>query len=114
MTTRRGPITDSPWLWFALFAAVGLVALWATGGKFGKRQASIEMKGQARSALMEGLDVEEDAQGRKTASTTPKYSQPGKTRIRLWPLAISLGLVCVASLCMLARERLQKKAQSDL
>jgi hypothetical protein len=42
------PITDSPWLWLALFSAVGLSALLATGGKFGKRQSGIERRYQAR------------------------------------------------------------------
>ncbi len=41
-------ITDSPWLWLALFTAVGLAALLATGGKFGKRQSGIERRYQAR------------------------------------------------------------------
>ena len=40
----KTPITDSPWLWFALFTAVGLAALLATGGKFGQWQANIENK----------------------------------------------------------------------
>ncbi len=48
------PITDSPWLWFALFSAVGLTTLLATGGKFKRRQAGIERRDQARIAVAEG------------------------------------------------------------
>jgi hypothetical protein len=35
-------------MWLALFSAVGLSALLATGGKFGKRQSGIERRYQAR------------------------------------------------------------------
>lgn len=102
----KPPITDSPWLWFALFTAVGLTALVATGGKFGARQANIERKAQARAAVAEGLDVKQDATGKKSATGVPKYSAPGETQIRLVPLAMVLGLICAGSLAMLARERL--------
>ena len=36
-------------MWLALFSAVGLSALLATGGKFGKRQSGIERRYQARN-----------------------------------------------------------------
>jgi hypothetical protein len=110
--SQPSPITDSPWLWFALFSAVSLVALLATGGKFGKRQATIERKGQARTAIMEGLQVDVDSTGRKSAAAAPTYSQPGETRVRLMPLAITLGLVLLASLGLLARERLTPREPS--
>lgn len=101
----KPPITDSPWLWFSLFTAVGLTALLATGGKFGARQANIERQAQARAAVAEGLDVSEDGTGRKAATGVPKYSAPGETQIRLVPLAVTLGLLLAGSLGMLARER---------
>jgi len=107
--SKHPPITDSPWLWFALFSAVGLTALLATGGKFGNRQAEIERKGQARAAVGAGLTITEDGTGRKTAENVPKYSKPGMTKIRLKPLAITIGAVLVASLGMLVRERLLLK-----
>ncbi len=100
------PITDSPWLWFALFSAVGLTALLATGGKFGNRQAQIERKSQARAAVAEGLTITQDGTGRKTATNVPEYSRPGMTKIRLKPLAITLGAILAVSISMLARERL--------
>jgi hypothetical protein len=103
-----GPITDSPWFWFAIFTAVGLAALLATGGKFGKRQANIENKYQARSAVASGeLEVRSDGAGAKPAAKRPAYSTPEKPLIPLWPLEIVLGLIFVGSLAMLLRQRLR-------
>jgi hypothetical protein len=100
------PITDSPWFWFALFTAVGLSALLATGGKFGKRQANIENKFQARSAVASGeLHVESDRSGAKAAAKAPQYSTPEKQVIPLWPLEIILGVLFAGSLAMLLRQR---------
>ena len=107
--SKQSPITDSPWLWFALFSAVGLVALLATGGKFGDRQAQVERKGQAHEAVVAGIEVVEDATGRKTVEDAPEYSRPGSIKIRLVPLAATVGTVCALSLAMLARERLLLK-----
>src|SRR5688572_4840576 len=104
--TPRAPITDSPWLWAALFTGVGLAALLATGGKFGKRQANIENKFQARAAVASGaLEVEADDAGVKRAVKAPEYSTPEKQLIPLWPLQVALGLLCVASLGFLLRQR---------
>ncbi len=111
MSKSRSPITDSPWLWFALFTAVGLSALVATGGKFGNRQAQIERKGQARAAVVDGLTIQQDGTGRKTAQKVPEYSRPGMTKIRLKPLAITLGAILFLSLGMLVRERLKIPAR---
>jgi len=104
--TSQQPITDSPWLWFSLFSAVGLAALLLTGGKFGDRQAQVERKGQAHEAVVAGIEVVEDAVGRKTVENAPDYSRPGNIKIRLVPLAITVGTVCLLSLAMLVRERL--------
>ena len=102
----RPPITDSPWFWFSLFTAVGLSALLATGGKFGKRQASIENKYQARSAIASGaIEIKDDGSGEKRAVGTPNYSTPDKPVIPLWPLEIALGVIFVGSFTMLLRER---------
>jgi len=105
---QQSPITDSPWLWFALFSSVGLTALLMTGGKFGNRQAAIERQGQARAAVGEGLTITQDGTGRKTAEKVPEYSRPGMTKIRLKPLAITIGSILAVSVAMLVRERLKK------
>ena len=104
--SNQSPITDSPWLWFSLFTSVGLATLLLTGGKFGDRQAQVERKGQAHEAVVEGIEVHQDAMGRKTVENAPDYSSPGNIKIRLLPLAITVGTVLVLSLAMLARERL--------
>jgi hypothetical protein len=104
--SNQSPITDSPWFWFALFPAVGLMALLATGGKFGDRQASIERKGQAQEAVVQGnLSIQEDSQGRKSATGVPEYSKPGQTKVKLLPLSILLGMICLVSFVLLIRER---------
>jgi hypothetical protein len=103
----REPITDSPWLWFALFAAVGLAALLATGGKFGKRQAGIENKYQARAAVASGqVDVKTDATGRKTVAVVPEYSTPDDPVIPIWPVEVILAVIAIVSIGMLLRQRL--------
>jgi hypothetical protein len=87
-------LTDSPWFWAAIFAAMALVALVAMSGKYGRRQANIEQKYQAR----EQVNWEQAGDG--------EYSQPGKTVIPLWPLAIPLAGVIAVSVVMLVRRRL--------
>ncbi len=105
MNTKQPPITDSPWLWFALFTAVGLTALLATGGKFSNRQATIERREQARAALHAGLTITEDGTGRKTAEKVPEYSRPGMTKISLPALITTISTVLAISLALLVRER---------
>jgi hypothetical protein len=109
----KPPITDSPWLWFSLFTAVGLAALLATGGKFGNRQANIERQAQARTAIAEGLDIAEDRTGKKSATGVPHYSSPGQTQIRLVPLAVTLGILLTGSLAMLIREQIKNRDVPD-
>jgi hypothetical protein len=104
----RESITDSPWLWFALFSGVALAALLATGGKFGKRQANIENKYQARTAVATGaLEVDTDAAGNKSVAAVPEYSTPEDPVIPIWPLEVILGVIFAASLALLLRQRLR-------
>ena len=102
--SKKPPITDSPWLWFGLFAGVGLIFLVATGGKYGRRQSGLERKAQARMAAAQGLEVTEDATGRKTTAGQPKYSDPNQTKIPLYPLGITLALIFTVCLVMFLRE----------
>lgn len=102
----KAPITDSPWLWSALFTAVGLAALLATGGKLGRRQANIENKYQARTAVATGeLQVEEQG-GQKRTRGAPEYSTPEAPEIPLWPVEVILGVLCGVSVVLLVRQRL--------
>ena len=106
MMSQRPPISDSPWLWAVLFTGVGLAALLATGGKFGERQANIENKYQARSAVASGsLEVQPGETGEKRTDKAPEYSTPDQQIIPLWPLEVVLGLICVVSVAMLLRQR---------
>ena len=107
MADAPEPITDSPWLWAALFTGVALAALLATGGKFGRRQANIENKSQARTAVATGeLQIETDGSGVKRAGGVPEYSTPEKPVIPLWPVEIILGAIFLASFGLLLRQRL--------
>lgn len=99
------PLGDSPWFWAALFAGMALVALLAMSGKYGRRQANIEQKYQARERVAwEGerqmLDVK-----RQKEEGREKYSQPGETVIPLWPLTVPLVAVIAVSVAMLVRNR---------
>lgn len=78
-----------------------------TGGKFGERQAQVERKGQAHEAVIAGIDVQEDATGRKTVADAPDYSRPGEIKIHLIPLATVVACVFAASVAMFVRERLK-------
>jgi hypothetical protein len=107
MDKSAAPITDSPWLWFALFSAVGLAALLATGGKFGKRQAGIERKYQARAAVASGqVRIEETGTGEKRAAGAPEYTTPERPAVPIWPLEIILAMICVTSFVLLVKQRM--------
>jgi len=102
----KSSITDSPWLWSALFTAVGLCALLATGGKLGRRQASIENKYQARTAVASGKLQVEESGGQMRTRGAPEYSTPQAPEIPLWPVEVILGVLCAASIVLLVRQRL--------
>jgi len=126
--SNRQPITDSLWFWFALFSGFGLAALLATGGKFGKRQAGVERRFQARQYVQSSGKVDdlilETRQGQSQSKdepkdggeetskgpALPKYSTPKETLLRLGPLAGIVGAVCAGSLVLLVRERLLLKS----
>lgn len=106
-------------MWLALFSAVGLSALLATGGKFGKRQSGIERRYQARdwqardqqARDQQARDVATESGTNSSASedllkdlepvAKPSYSTPSNTLIGLWPLAGVMGAICGTSLLML-------------
>lgn len=111
--TSQPPITDSPWLWFALFSGVGLTALVLTGGKLGVRQVEVERKGQAQEAVVEGIEVHQDDLGRKTVENPPDYSRPGHVQIHFGPLEATIGVVCALSLAMFVRERFLLTRKTD-
>ena len=95
------PLSDSPWFWAALFAAMALIALVAMSGKYSRRQANIEQKFQARERV-----AWNQAGSGQRAEGSEEYSQPGDTVIPLWPLAVPLGGLIMVSIVMLFRSRL--------
>lgn len=102
----RTPITDSPWFWVLVFSLMGIGALAAIGGKYGRRQAGIERQYQARERVAE-------AGPEGAAHTAPRpYATPGETLIPLWPLAVVLGIVAIFATTMLVRGRL-KEVRTD-
>ena len=94
--STRPPITDSPWFWVLLFSVVGLMALAAISGQYGKRQARLERQYQARER------IRDDAVGDPARRD---YSSAENTLIPIWPLAVPLGGVIVLAAVMLGRER---------
>ena len=105
---EAAPLTDSPWFWAAMFSVVALVALVAMSGKYGRRQANIERKYQARERIEWG----EAGRGQK-AAVSKEYSQPGETVIPLWPIAVSLGAVIAVSVTMLIRSQNRHRADAE-
>lgn len=95
MSAER-PITDSPWFWVLLFSVMGVVALGAISGQYGKRQVRLERQYQARERLAD------DAVGDPERGD---YSEPGDTLVPIWPLAIVLAGVAIIATVMLIRDR---------
>jgi hypothetical protein len=91
----KAPITDSPWFWVLLFSLMGIVALVAISGQYGKRQARLEKQYQARERVVENAVADPNRR---------EYSSPQATLIPIWPLAAGLGAVVVFAAVMLSRE----------
>jgi hypothetical protein len=107
--SERPPIFDSPWFWLLLFSLMGLGAIGAIHGKYGRRQAGIERQYQARDRVARGVAVEQSDllpadQGDGSAGPRP-YSMPGENLIPLWPLAVVIGSVAAFSALMLMHDR---------
>jgi hypothetical protein len=97
----RPPITDSPWFWLLLFSLMGIGALAAVSGKYGRRQAGMERQYQARERV--GTAGPEGA-----AETSPRpYATAEDTLIPLWPLGVALGAAAILATAMLVRGRLR-------
>ena len=102
----KPPITESPWYWALLFAVVSLAALAALSGKYGRRQAIIERKYQARQHVA-GQDAN------ASQPSTPTYSTADDPLIVVWPLAAFFGGMACVSLVMLARSRLAGRLRKN-
>jgi hypothetical protein len=98
--SSKPPVTDSPWFWVLLFSVVGLLAVAAISGQYGKRQARLERQYQARERVAGGTVGEPDQRD---------YATPDSTLIPLWPLAVVLVGVAIASAMMLGREHQRRQ-----
>lgn len=98
--SEQAPITDSPWFWLLLFSVVGLVALAAISGQYGKRQARLERQYQARERIRDGA-IGNSAVGDPARRD---YSSPDQTLVPIWPLAVVLCGLIVFAAAMLRRD----------
>jgi hypothetical protein len=80
-----------------LFAIFGLAALLAIGGKYGRRQAGIERKYQARER------VDQTGAAQPVDHAEHDYASPDDPLIPLWPIALVLLVVAAAAGWMLWR-----------
>lgn len=94
--TGKPPVTDSPWFWVLMFSLIGIAAIVAISGQYGKRQARLERQYQARERIAENAVGDKERQ---------EYSSADDTLIPLWPLAAGLAAVAVTAGGMLWRER---------
>jgi hypothetical protein len=101
-------LTDSPWFWVLAFSLMALGALVAIGGKYGRRQASIERKYQARERIAAdraaGNNLNAGARSDELADRR-QFATPHDTLVPLWPLAAILVIVALFAGAMLYRGR---------
>jgi hypothetical protein len=112
-TDARSPITDSPWFWALTFSLMGLLALAAMSGKYGRRQANIERSYQARERVAEKLMAENNPEAAARIDNPDArrpYATPGDDLIPIWPLAVLLGLISMVAATMLRRQQRQLSA----
>jgi hypothetical protein len=101
-------LIDSPWFWALVFSLMALLALAAIGGKYGRRQATIERNYQARERVAEKLTAENNPGGEKRidySDARHSYATPDNKLIPIWPLAVLLGLISLVAAVMLYRGR---------
>lgn len=112
----RPAITDSPWLWVLLFSLFALAMVVVMSRKYDLRQANIERNYQARERVAEKITAENnptDIERLKNLEARPAYAAPGNRLIKLWPLAILLGLLSMVSAVMLFRVWIGPAPPSD-
>jgi hypothetical protein len=102
----QSPVTDSPWFWVLVFSLMALLALAVIGPKYGRRQAGMEVKYQARERIAEdqaaGNNLVGDARS-ELATDRRELASPEDTLVPLWPLAAILVVVALVSYVMLIR-----------
>ena len=105
---EQASVTDSPWFWVLIFSLMALGALVAIGPKYGRRQAVLERKYQARERVAERLGtnggVNEGPQAGAPVERRELASAENRL-IPLWPLAAILTVVALFAATMLYRGR---------
>jgi hypothetical protein len=104
-THRPNVLTDSPWFWLAVFSGMGLVALFAVGGRYARRQHQIEFQFQAREQVHQGRFLDSQTATRPAAEPHD-FQPPGETMISLWPIQAFAFVVFLAAVFQLVRRRL--------
>ena len=101
--------TDSPWLWFGLFAAIGIIALAAVAPKYARRQGRLEQRYENR------LRTQEQRQAAATGATADPVANSSPTRMgearattSLVPIALAL-LVGFALAALFVRWRTRRR-----
>jgi hypothetical protein len=103
-TEEHSPSTDSPWFWVLAFSLMALAALVAIGPKYGRRQANMDVKYQARER------IEADRAAGNNPVTEPRFDEladrrdfasADNTLVPLWPLAAILAVVALFAWVML-------------
>jgi hypothetical protein len=114
--SEQSGITDSAWFWVLVFAVMGLIALFAIHGKYGRRQANIERNYQARERVAEKVAGENnltEPDRMDSLEVRRDFASPDNQLVPLWPLAVLLTLVAVLAATMLYRAREQFAASTD-
>jgi hypothetical protein len=107
-TEQQSGITDSAWFWVLIFSLMGLVAIFAMHGKYGRRQANIERNYQARERVAEKVAAENnptEPDRMDNLEVRRDFATPNNQLVPLWPLALLLALVGVVAAIMLYRAR---------
>lgn len=87
---------------------MALLALLVIGGKYGRRQAKIELQFQARQRVAEDLVTANNrADVRRIDDEPPRreFASPSNSLIPLWPLAAILIFLALIAAAMLSRGR---------
>lgn len=84
---------DSPWLWFGLFAAMGIIALVAVAPKYARRQGRLEQRYENR------LRTQEQRQAAATGATADRVANGSPARMgdaRATSSLVPIALVLLA------------------
>lgn len=98
---------DSPWVWFALFATIGLVALVAVAPKYAKRQGRLEQRYENRVRIQEQRQtLPSSSAASDSARSEPTRMSDARASTSLVPIALALaGVLAAAALALWWRTR---------